>query len=112
MEVAGFELLVARDGDEAIAKAKEQPDLIVLDLMLPKRSGLDVCATLRKDPQYAKIPIILFTGKDDAEDVLTRLGRDNQFLRDLGADAYVKKTDGTMVLLQQIQHLLGRAHES
>lgn len=110
LEVAGFEVMIAQDGEEAVTKAKEKPDIIILDLMLPKRSGLDVCATLRKDPECAAIPIILFTGKDD-DDVLTRIGRDPQALRDWGADAYVKKTDGTMALLQQVQRLLGRVHD-
>ena len=107
LEVAGFDILVANDGEEALAKAKEHPDLIILDLMLPKRSGLDVCSTLRKDRQFDHIPIVLFTGKGD-EDVLTRFGRDQTLLKQWGADAYVQKLDGLPVLLQKINELLAK----
>ena len=105
LEVSGSEGLVARDGEEALAQAQENPDLIILDLMLPKRSGLDVCSTLRKDQRYDHIPILLFTGKGE-DDVLTRFGRDQRLLQQWGADGYIQKTEGVSILLNKIKELL------
>ena len=107
LEVEGFEVLIAIDGEETLAKAQENPDLIILDLMMPKRSGLDVCQTLRKEHRYDNIPIILFTGKGDV-DVIARFGRDSGLLKQWGADAYVQKTEGTRVLMQRINELLAK----
>ena len=107
LEVAGFELLVATDGEEALAKAQENPDLIILDLMLPKRSGLDVCSTLRKDSRYETIPIILYTAKGE-DDVLGRFQRDPKLLHQWGADAYIQKVDGPAILVEQVRELLSR----
>ena len=111
LEVSGFEVFTAVDGDDALEKAKEMPDLIILDLMLPKRSGLDVCSTLRKDHQYDKIPIVLFTGKGD-EEVIARLGQDQTRLKQWGADAYVQKTEGAPVLLARINELLAKPRKT
>ena len=105
LEIAGFELLTAEDGEQALQKAQELPDLIILDLMLPKRSGLDVCATLRKDNRFDKTPIILYTAKG-GDDVLGRLGHDQKALREWGADGYVQKNDGPAALLSKVNELL------
>jgi two-component system, OmpR family, alkaline phosphatase synthesis response regulator PhoP len=105
LEIAGFELLTAEDGEEALQKAQENPDLIILDLMLPKRSGLDVCATLRKDNRFDKTPILLYTAKG-GDDVIGRLGQDQNVLKEWGADGYVQKTAGPNVLLNKIAELL------
>jgi len=99
LEVSGYEVMVAVDGEHALERAKtERPDLIVLDLMLPKLSGLKVCGLLKQDAQYQQIPIIIFTGKDQVVD--------DDACRSCGADGYVTKTQGTMVLLEQIRTLL------
>src|SRR4051812_23206679 len=64
LKAAGFNVDTAGDGDEAIAKAKAVlPNLILLDLMLPKVDGLDVCRILRRDPNTASIPILMLTAK-------------------------------------------------
>ena len=63
LEQADYEVIVAYDGQEALEKArKEKPDLIVLDLMLPKIDGYKVCRMLKFDDKYKQIPIIMLTG--------------------------------------------------
>jgi DNA-binding response OmpR family regulator len=99
LEVEGFELLVAVDGQEALAKAKaDQPDLIILDLMLPKLNGYEVCTMLKQDTRYQKIPILLFTAKAQEKD--EKLGME------CGADAYVRKPFRAQELLEKIRALL------
>ena len=63
----GYEMTFAGDGDEALLMASEkQPDLILLDMMLPKMSGLDVLKALKKDPETAAIPVVILTGLSQA----------------------------------------------
>lgn len=101
LEVEGFDVLVASDGEEALTKARtEHPDLIILDIMMPKRIGFEVCATLRQDERFRHTPIILYTGKWQE--------MDERLLRELGADAYVTKVSEAAVLMKQIHTLLGR----
>src|SRR3989338_7718114 len=62
LEAEGFEVSVALDGEEALQKARQElPELIILDVMLPKMTGHEVCQILKQDPRYRHIPIILFT---------------------------------------------------
>ena len=69
LEVEGFEVLVAVDGQDGLTKARaESPNLIVLDLMLPKLNGYEVCTMLKQDARYQKIPIVLFTAKTQDKD--------------------------------------------
>ena len=99
LETNDFEVLTAYDGQEGLARAKkENPDLIILDLMLPKMDGYKVCRMLKFDEKYRKIPIILFTAKAQEEDV--KLGEE------VGADAYVTKPFESQVLLDKIKELL------
>ena len=102
LEVAGYEVLVAMDGEDGLAKAQlGHPDVILLDLMLPKKNGFEVCMSLKSDPRYQRIPIIIFTGKGQE--------MDEQVCRELGADAYISKPHGgSKALLEQIEALLGR----
>ena len=84
LEFEGFECLLANDGEDALAKAKsENPDLILLDLMLPKINGYKVCRLLKFDEQYRHIPIIMLTAKVQETDVL--MGKET------GADEYLFK---------------------
>ena len=97
--VSGYDVLTASDGQEGLERArKENPDLIILDLMLPKMDGYKVCGLLKKDTRYAKIPIILFTARAQEED--RRLGEE------VGADAYIIKPFEPQVLLEKIRELL------
>ena len=94
-----YEVITANDGREGFEKAKtEKPDLIILDLMLPRMHGYKVCGLLKKDTMYAKTPIILFTAKAQEEDV--KLGQE------VGADAYIIKPFEPETLLAKIKELL------
>ncbi|OQA22947.1 MAG: Transcriptional regulatory protein YycF [Chloroflexi bacterium ADurb.Bin360] len=95
---ANYEVLIAWDGEEALAIARrEQPDLIVLDLMLPKLDGLDVCRTLRRERD---VPIIMLTARDEEIDRVVGL--------ELGADDYVVKPFSVRELLVRIKNVLRR----
>jgi DNA-binding response OmpR family regulator len=84
LEMEGFEIRTAEDGMTGLTLARElRPDLIVLDLMLPKLRGYEVCRILKFDPRFARIPIIMLTA-------LSREG-DRNAGRDAGADFYVTK---------------------
>ena len=99
LELAGFDVLTAMDGEEALIKARNlRPDLIVLDLQLPKLSGLKVCTMLKQDPLYQQIPIIILTGKEEVVD--------ERACRACGADAYLTKSSGTPALIDRITELL------
>ena len=100
LEISGYEVLVAMDGDEGLTKAQlGQPDIIILDLMLPKRNGFEICKALKSDARYQHIPIIIFTGK--GQDM------DEKMCRELGANAYMTKPHEDQELLEQIEALLG-----
>ena len=99
LEHHDYEVITAGDGQEGLEKAKtDKPDLIVLDLMLPKINGYKVCGLLKKDTRYAKIPVILFTAKAQEKDI--KLGQE------VGADAYITKPFEPEILLAKIKELL------
>ena len=99
LERAAYEVLVARDGVEALAVARrEQPDLIVLDLMLPGLDGLEVCRALRRERD---VPIIMLTARDAEIDRVVGL--------ELGADDYVAKPFSVRELVARIRSVLRRA---
>ena len=101
LEASGYEVLTAGDGQEALEKARsEGPDLIILDIMMPKLDGYQVCRMLKFDEKYNKIPIILFTARAQSSDEL--LGKE------VGADAYVVKPFTPSVLLAKIKELLDK----
>jgi len=96
---ANYEVIVARDGEEALAKARrEQPDLIILDLMLPRLDGLDVCRALRRERD---VPIIMLTARDAEVDRVVGL--------ELGADDYVVKPFSVRELMARVKNILRRA---
>ena len=102
LEVEGFEVLIAMDGQDGLDKARAQsPDLIVLDLMLPKLNGYEVCTMLKQDARYQKIPVVLFTAKAQEKD--EKLGME------CGANAYVRKPFRAQELLEKIRGLLPAA---
>ena len=99
MKKAGYDVAVERDGDAALAAiARSVPDLILLDVMLPKRNGYQVCESIRNDPDLAGIKVIMLTAK----------GRDVE--RDkgiaLGADAYITKPFSTREVVELVRQLL------
>lgn len=98
LEKEGFEVIVAYDGEEAIEKVEEeQPDLLVLDLMLPKKDGLEVCREVRKSYE---MPIIMVTAKDQEIDKVLGL--------ELGADDYVTKPFSNRELVARVKANLRR----
>jgi len=99
LEATGYEVIKAYDGQEALDKAKkEKPNLIILDLMLPKMDGYKVCRLLKFDEKYKSIPIILFTARAQEED--KKLGEQ------VGADAYITKPFEPEALLGKIKELI------
>ena len=97
----GLKVLTARDGLSAVFLAKEhQPDLIVLDLMLPGRDGFGVFKDLRGDTRTSQIPVIMLTARGELDDRITGL--------ELGADDYVTKPFSPKELVLRVQALLKR----
>lgn len=99
LKKAGYDVIEAGDGITGLAKAKENvPDLIVLDLMLPKLDGFKVCRMLKFDDDYKHIPIIMFTARTGEDAKLTG--------KEVGADAYILKPFEPEILLSKIKELL------
>ncbi len=102
MKKEGFEVAVAADGEEALAQVADfDPDLVLLDIMMPRRSGYEVCEALRADPARAGLIIVMLTAKGRESEVAKGLA--------LGADAYVTKPFSTKELVAQVKTLLGVA---
>ncbi|QHU99221.1 response regulator transcription factor [Synechocystis sp. CACIAM 05] len=100
----GVELLTAMDGEKALALAVEhQPQLVILDVMLPKISGLAVCQSIKENPQLANTTVILLTAKGQQFDRQAGLAA--------GADCYVTKPFGPRDLLAQAKGILGIEEE-
>ena len=99
----GFRCRTAGTGAEALARVRAAPpDLIVLDLMLPEMTGLEVCRRLRADPATAGVPIIMLTAKADEVDRIVGL--------EMGADDYVTKPFSPKELVARVRAVLRRAH--
>ncbi len=99
LEANNYEVITAGDGQEGLDKArKENPGLIILDVMLPKLNGYKVCKLLKADPRYNKIPVIISTGRTPQE--VSKVGRE------VGADAYISKPFEAQLLLSTIKELL------
>lgn len=101
LEANNYEVILAYDGQEALDKArKAKPDLIILDLMLPKIDGYKVCRMLKFDEKYKNIPIVMFTARAQESD--EKLGLE------VGADAYIVKPFEPEMLLGKIAELLSK----
>ena len=95
----GYELLQAADGEEALAIARaRQPDLVLLDVMMPKVDGIEVCRRLKSDPTLPFIPVILITARTNSEDVVIGL--------DAGADEYLTKPVDQTALVARVKSML------
>lgn len=102
LEKEGYEVVCAYDGEQAVALAfSENPDLILLDLMLPRKDGMDVCREVRSK---RNTPIIMLTAKDSEIDKVLGL--------EMGADDYVTKPFGTRELLARVKAHLRRQHQA
>jgi DNA-binding response OmpR family regulator len=97
----GYTVVIARDGEEALdVIRREQPDLVLLDVMMPKKSGFEVCQEVRADDAIQNTKILMLTAK----------GRDTDVAKGtaLGANAYMTKPFATRDLVQKVAQMLGR----
>lgn len=95
----GFDVAVAGDGDAALDKISTfAPDLVLLDVMMPNKSGYEVCQTVRADPAQAALKIVMLSAKGRETEVAKGLA--------MGADAYVTKPFSTKELVAQVKALL------
>lgn len=101
LELEGFEILVAYNGEEALNQArKEHPDLILLDLMLPKLDGYKVCRLLKFDERYKHIPILMLTAKTQDKDKAIGL--------ETGANEYITKPFDMDDLMKKVKEYLSQ----
>lgn len=100
LKQVGYEVRVARDGEQALESIRQaKPGLVLLDVMMPKRDGYDVCQTIRANPDWADVRIIMLTAK----------GRDIEREKGLalGADEYVTKPFSTRDVVEKVRQMLG-----
>jgi DNA-binding response OmpR family regulator len=98
----GYNVVIARDGQEAVdAILREQPDLVLLDVMMPKKTGFEVCQEVRSIEAVQATKILMLTAKGRDTDVAKGLA--------LGADAYMTKPFATRELVQKVAEMLGKA---
>ncbi len=99
---SGYDVATAYDGHAALEQvATVSPDVIILDLMLPKVDGYKVCRLLKFDERYRKIPVLIFTARAREEDI--------QMARECGADGYLTKPFSSQILLDKLTELLAQA---
>ena len=99
MRASGFETRHAPDGDQALARLADfKPDLVILDLMLPRLSGLDVCREIRAHPEWRATRVLMLTARSGAAEVTRGLGA--------GADDYMTKPFSTQELVARVRSLL------
>jgi DNA-binding response OmpR family regulator len=99
LAVHGYEILTATNGEEALAVASAQhPDLILLDIMMPKMDGIDVCRHLKADASLPLMPVIMVTAKADSKDVVAGL--------EAGADEYLTKPVDQAALVARVKSML------
>jgi DNA-binding response OmpR family regulator len=99
MQREGHDVVTARDGQEAIDMlVGTKPDLMILDVMMPRKNGFEVCAEVRADPDFSGMPILMLTAK----------GREAEMKKgmSLGADAYITKPFSTHELVTRVHELL------
>jgi class 3 adenylate cyclase/CheY-like chemotaxis protein len=99
LSLHGYELIQAANGEEALASTRENfPDLILLDIMMPKVDGVEVCRQIKGDPTFPFTPIILVTAKADSKDVVAGL--------EAGADEYLTKPIDQLALVARVKSVL------
>ena len=102
VESEGFECITAMDGEDALKKAKElNPDIMILDVMLPKINGYKVCRLLKFDNNYKHIPILMVTARSQEEDRV--IGEET------GADEYITKPFDINTIVEKIHFYLKRS---
>jgi two-component system alkaline phosphatase synthesis response regulator PhoP len=103
LEPLSVRVSLAADGEATLAAVqREPPDLILLDIMMPKRSGFEVCRILKDDPRYRDIPIVMITALNEVGDW--------ERARECGADDFLSKPVNKIELLARVQNLLKLHH--
>jgi len=99
MEQAGYDIRVAKNGQEALEQVTEfRPDLVLLDVMMPKINGFEVCRRIREEPAWQNIKIVMLTAKGREVEVTKGLA--------LGADSYITKPFSTKELMAEVRRML------
>jgi len=105
LEREGYRVLIARDGQEAVdTMQRELPDLVLLDVMMPRLSGYDVCQRIRQNPAWAGVKIVMLTARGREVEMTKGLA--------LGADAYVTKPFSTRDLMEQVRRQLDEGSDA
>ena len=100
LNAEGFEVISATNGEDAFDSAvKEQPDLVILDVMMPKGDGFETCRRIKQDNRTANIPVILLTARTTRED--------RERGQEVGAEGYITKPFSPGRLIESVQSLLG-----
>ncbi|PZX61396.1 response regulator [Hydrotalea sandarakina] len=101
----GYEVITAKDGNEAIEKAKQfKPQLIILDIMMPHKTGIEVCSILRSQPQFQQTLIIFLTALNDEPSHIKGL--------ETGADDYISKPISPKILVSRVNALFRRINKN
>ncbi len=99
LDPLGVNVITARDGQETLEQVeRHQPDLLLLDIMMSRRSGYEVCRILKEDPAYRDMPIIMVTALNEPADM--------ERARELGAECFLTKPVNKNELLERVQNLL------
>jgi DNA-binding response OmpR family regulator len=99
MEKAGLNVRVAEDGEQAIKEIrKDPPNVVLLDIMLPKQDGFSVCQEIKSNPDWAGVKVLMLTAKSREED--------KQRALDLGADGYITKPFSTRELVDRVMEII------
>ena len=105
LSAEGYTVIRAKDGDEALEKArKEKPDMIVLDVMMPRKSGMEVCQILRSQPEFSETLILMLTALSDETTHIKGL--------EMGADDYVSKPISPKVFISRVHALFRRSNRT
>ena len=100
-EIEGFDVICAKDGEEGFAKARaEHPDIVISDIMMPRRDGLQLLADLKGEPTTEDLPVILLSAKAQKTEVKQGL--------DLGADDYITKPFDPLELIDRLNAVMTR----
>lgn len=104
MKREGHQVRTAGDGQEALDEIdRDRPDLVILDVMMPRKNGFEVCAEVRANPRLAGLPILMLTAKGREAEMRKGLS--------LGADAYITKPFSTHDLVAKVNELLGETQQ-
>ena len=100
-EIEGFDVICATDGEEGFARARDQhPDVVISDIMMPRRDGLQLLSDLKSDPDTEDLPVILLSAKAQKAEVQQGL--------DLGADDYITKPFDPLELIDRLNAVVSR----